>query len=30
MPDFKENETCEFNEMEKRIDALVYELVQKQ
>mgnify|MGYP000049433471 FL=1 len=30
MPDFKENETCEFDEMEKRIDALVYELIQKQ
>lgn len=30
MPAFQENETCEFDEMEKRIDALVYELVQKQ
>ena len=30
MPDFKENETCDFDKMEKRIDALVYELVQKQ
>nr|DAJ18909.1 MAG TPA: hypothetical protein [Siphoviridae sp. ctQHO9] len=30
MPAFQENETCEFDKMEKRIDALVYELVQKQ
>lgn len=30
MPDFKENETCDFYKMEKRIDALIYEIVQKQ
>ena len=30
MPAFQENETCEFDEMEKRIDALVCELVKKQ
>lgn len=30
MPAFQENETCEFDEMEKRIDALVCDLVQKQ
>jgi hypothetical protein len=30
MPAFQENETCDFDKMEKRIDALVYELVQKQ
>lgn len=27
MPDYKENETCDFYEMEKRIKALVYEIV---
>lgn len=27
MPDYKENETCDFYEMEKRINVLVYEIV---
>ena len=27
MPDYKENETCDFYEMEKRINTLVYEIV---
>jgi len=27
MPDYKENETCDFYEMEKRINTLVYEII---
>ena len=27
MPDYKENEACDFYEMEKRINTLVYEIV---